>query len=122
MPLRQLLLLLPLIVLFTASCATTGGGGSVVTGKASYYGPGFDGKATANGEKFDRRGLTAAHPSHPFGTLVRVTNIANGKSVDVRINDRFGGHRGRVIDLSEGAFRRIADVKAGVIDVRVEKI
>ncbi len=90
-------------------------------GKASYYGKGFDGKRTASGEKFDRKALTAAHPSLPFGTRLRVTNLDGGKSVVVRINDRFGGKGGRIIDLSEGSFARIAPLEKGVIRVRLEQ-
>ena len=91
-------------------------------GKASYYGKGFDGKRTASGEKFNRKALTAAHPSLPFGTQLRVTNLDGGKSVVVRINDRFGGKGGRIIDLSEGSFARIAPLEKGVIRVRLEQV
>src|SRR5918995_7022236 len=74
-----------------------------LSGTASWYGPGFHGRTTANGERYNMYELTAAHRSLPFGTKVRVTNRMNGKSVVVRINDRgpYGG--GRVIDLSRGA-------------------
>ena len=76
-------------------------------GQASYYGPGFDGRPTASGERFNRRELTAAHRSLPFGTRVRVQNLANGRSVDVRINDRGPFVRHRIIDLSEAAGGRL---------------
>ena len=76
-------------------------------GQASYYGPGLHGRRTASGERFDRGALTAAHPSLPFGTRVRVHNLATGHSVDVRINDRGPFTRHRIIDLSEAAARRI---------------
>jgi rare lipoprotein A len=91
-------------------------------GKASHYGfgDGFDGKKTASGETFDRNALTAAHPTLPFGTLVRVTNRANGKRVTVRINDRGPYARGRIIDLSWAAAKRIGADRAGVADVKVE--
>jgi rare lipoprotein A len=72
---------------------------------ASYYGPGFDGRKTASGERFNRWAMTAAHRTLPFGTLVRVTH--KGRSVVVRINDRGPFIRGRGIDLSEGAARKI---------------
>jgi rare lipoprotein A len=72
-------------------------------GAASWYGPGFHGKRTANGEKFDTNALTAAHKTLPFGTQLRVTNERTGKSVVVRINDRGPYAHGRVIDLSKAA-------------------
>ncbi|HMZ51458.1 MAG TPA: septal ring lytic transglycosylase RlpA family protein [Candidatus Sumerlaeota bacterium] len=91
-------------------------------GTASYYGPGFDGKKTANGETFRKDAMTAAHKDLPFNTKVRVMNLKNGKWVVVRINDRFGGKKGRIIDLSEGAFKQIADLKEGVINVEVKQV
>src|SRR3954463_8034040 len=74
-------------------------------GVASWYGPGFHGKKTANGERFNTHDLTAAHKTLPFGTKVRVTNEQTGKSVVVRINDRGPYAHGRVIDLSKGRRR-----------------
>lgn len=74
---------------------------------ASWYGPGFHGRLTANGERFNQDGLTAAHKSLPFGTRVRVTNLANGRSVVVRINDRGPYVAGRSLDLARGAARAI---------------
>ena len=75
----------------------------IQTGAASWYGPGFHGKKTANGERFNTHDLTAAHKTLPFGTKVRVTNEQTGKSVVVRINDRGPYAHGRVIDLSKVA-------------------
>jgi rare lipoprotein A len=75
----------------------------IQTGAASWYGPGFHGKRTANGETFNTNALTAAHKTLPFGTQVRVTNERTGKSVVVRINDRGPYAHGRVIDLSKAA-------------------
>lgn len=92
------------------------------TGKASWYGGQFQGRPTASGEKFDRRAMTAAHATVPFGTFVKVTNLENNRSVIVRINDRFPGTKNRVIDLSEGAFSRIANPDQGVISVQVELV
>ncbi len=89
-------------------------------GKASWYGPKFHGKETASGEKFDRNGLTAAHRDLPFGTRVRVTNTHNGRAIIVRINDRGPYSRGRLIDLSEGAARKIGMMRAGTARVLVE--
>src|SRR5215468_2627965 len=73
------------------------------TGVASWYGPGFHGERAASGEIFSQRELTAAHRTLPFGTLVRVTNLENGRSVIVRINDRGPWKKGRVVDLSYDA-------------------
>jgi len=91
-----------------------------MTGEASWYGKQYQGRPTASGEPYDRRKLTAAHPSLPFGTKVKVTDLETGRSVVVTINDRFGGHRGRIIDLSEAAFERIAPLAKGVTRVRLE--
>jgi rare lipoprotein A len=76
-------------------------------GKASWYGPGFHGRLTANGERFNTNALTAAHKSLPFGTRVRVTNGRTGRAVVVRINDRGPFVQGRVIDLSKAAAKAI---------------
>lgn len=84
------------------------------TGVASYY---KSGKQTANGERFNPNGLTAAHRTLPFGTKVRVTNMRNGKSVVVRINDRGPFIRGRVIDLSLGAAKLVEMTTSGVVKV-----
>lgn len=92
----------------------------IYSGKASWYGPGFHGRRTANGEVFNSNDLTAAHPSLPFGTKVRVTNMNNGRSVVVRINDRGPFIGGRIIDLSAGAARSINMISSGVAPVRVE--
>ncbi|MFN4142252.1 septal ring lytic transglycosylase RlpA family protein [Aestuariivirga sp.] len=86
------------------------------TGKASYY---KHGKRTANGERFDPHGLTAAHRTLPFGTRVLVTNLKNGKSVIVRINDRGPHIRGRVIDLSLGAAKVVGLTAMGVAQVKI---
>lgn len=90
------------------------------TGGASYYGLQFAGRKTANGERFDPNHLTAAHRTLPFGSLVRVTNLDNGKSVVVRINDRGPFHPRRVIDLSLGAARAIDMVRRGLATVKLE--
>ena len=87
---------------------------------ASWYGPGFHGRLTANGERYNQNGLTAAHKTLPFGTQVRVTNLRNGRSVIVRINDRGPFVGGRVIDLSKGAASVIGLVSSGVAPVQLE--
>ena len=89
------------------------------SGRASWYGPGFHGRRTANGEVFNQHALTAAHPSLSFGTRVRVTNLNNGRSVVVRINDRGPYSGGRVIDLSTAAARSLNMIRSGVARVKV---
>jgi rare lipoprotein A len=112
LPLAALLL----CVLLSAACSgnrrpaspTTGSpGGFSQKGFASWYGPGFHGRRTANGERFNMNDLTAAHPSLPFGTLVEVRNPRSGRSVVVRINDRGPFAKNRVIDLSYAAAREV---------------
>ena len=94
----------------------------IETGMASFYGPGFHGRTTASGETYDQEELTAAHPTLAFGSRVRVTNLANGESVVVRVTDRGPYARGRVIDLSVGAARELRFVRRGVTRVRLERI
>jgi rare lipoprotein A len=89
------------------------------TGKAAYYGKKFQGRRTASGEPFDMNKLTAASNDHPFGTKLKVTNVANGKSVEVRVNDRLSGGD-RIVDLSYAAAQQIGMVKAGLAEVKVE--
>ncbi|WP_446340524.1 septal ring lytic transglycosylase RlpA family protein [Coleofasciculus chthonoplastes] len=91
-----------------------------VKGIASWYGPGFHGNRSASGERFNQNALTAAHRNLPFGTNVRVTNLNNGRSVIVRINDRGPFVRGRVIDLSAAAARVLGLLRTGVAPVRIE--
>jgi len=91
-------------------------------GKASFYADKYHGRTTASGERFSQQAATAAHLKLPFGTRVNVTNIANNKSVVVRINDRGPYIRGRIIDLSKAMFKKIADPKVGVIDVSITVI
>ena len=90
------------------------------TGTASYYGARHHGKRTASGEPFNQHGLTAAHRSLPFGTRVLVTNMANQRSVVVRINDRGPHTRGRLIDLSRAAAEKIGMLRSGTARVRVQ--
>lgn len=92
----------------------------ITEGNASYYAHRFHGRLTANGERFNMHELTAAHKSLPFGSMVRVTNLANGKKVLVRINDRGPYIKGRIIDLSLEAAKEIGLLKKGVTNVRIE--
>lgn len=94
--------------------------GITYNGMASWYGPGFHGNLSASGERFNQYELTAAHRSLPLGTRVRVTNLNNGRSVVVRINDRGPFIGGRIIDLSMGAASEIGMMSSGVAPVQVE--
>ena len=91
----------------------------VQSGRASWYGAFHQGRPTASGETFDMHQLTAAHPTLPLGTRIRVTNLKNGRSVDVRVNDRGPVVNGRIIDLSYAAAARIGAVSDGVVPVRL---
>ena len=93
---------------------------SVLTGVASWYGPGFHGRTTANGEQYNMNDMTAAHKSLAFGTRVKVTNQTNGKSVVVRINDRGPYVGSRIIDLSKSAAQAIDMIGPGTAAVTVE--
>jgi rare lipoprotein A len=96
--------------------------GSVLIGKASYYGKKFHGRKTANGEIFDMYSMTAAHRQLPFNTILEITNKENGKSVQVRINDRGPFKADRIVDLSYQAARKLDMLKKGVVMVEVRII
>jgi rare lipoprotein A len=96
--------------------------GSTETGVASWYGVPYDGRRAASGEVYDMRQLTAAHRRLPFQTWVEVTNLSNGKQVDVRINDRGPFVKGRIVDLSQAAARDIDMLRAGTARVRLKVI
>jgi rare lipoprotein A len=95
-------------------------------GLASYYGPGFHGRATASGRIFDQRQMVAAHRTLPLGTVVRVTNLENGRSVTLKVIDRgpYGRNvrKGAIIDVSKGAAQRLRFVRDGLVYVRVEVV
>ena len=119
------------LILLIAACASEPGraaseraGSSAyqAVGVASWYGAKFHGRTTASGEPFDMHALTAAHPNLPFGTKVRVTNLENGRTVVLRINDRGPFAKRRIIDVSRQAAERLGFVKAGLAKVRVEAI
>ena len=97
--------------------------GRVQDGLATWYGGSHHGGPTASGERFNKHAMTAAHRTLPMQTRVRVTNQRNGRSVILRINDRgpFGNKR-RIIDVSEGAARKLGMIEAGVVPVKVEVI
>lgn len=91
-----------------------------IEGRASYYGDELAGRPTANGERFDPSGMTAAHPNLPFGTRLKVTNLRNGMSAVVRVNDRGPFVGRRIIDLSYAAARKIGMIRRGTARVRIE--
>ncbi len=92
------------------------------TGKASFYADKFEGRPTASGEKYKHSKLTAAHKTLPFGTLVKVTNLANDQSVEVVINDRGPYVDGRIIDLSRSAAEKLGFINLGIADVKLDII
>lgn len=89
-------------------------------GSASFYGPGFHGRKTASGEVFNQNALTAAHRTLPFGTKLRVTCTATGRSTIVKVNDRGPYHGNRILDLSVGAAKAIGMIEKGVTNVKYE--
>lgn len=113
--------------LFFYSCSTpkratfSGKKAAVSNVKATYYHKKFNGRSTASGEKFHNSGMTAAHKTLPFGTIVKVTNPNNNKSVKVRINDRGPFVKGREIDLTRKAFMKLTDdKKKGILNVNLK--
>jgi len=97
---------------------------SIQFGLASWYGPGFHGEETASGEIFDQREMVAAHRTLPFGSVIRVTNLENGRRVTLRVVDRgpYGRNfrNGTIVDVSRGAARRLGFIKDGLVRVRLE--
>jgi rare lipoprotein A len=106
-------------VMITAAPAASGDANE---GKVAHYGAKFNGRKTASGERFNMNAMTMAHKTLPFGTRVKVTNLANKKSVIVRVNDRGPTDPGRIGDLTTGAARKIGMTKAGVVDARLEVV
>lgn len=115
-------LLLAIASLGCASARAIGLAGDGRVGVASYYSQGHQGRRTASGEAFDMDAMTAAHRSLPFGTRVRVTNLANGRQAVVRINDRGPFRKDRIIDVSRAAARALGMVGSGVARVRLEVV
>ena len=112
----------PVRLASTATLVASSQVSRVIEGTASWYGPGFFGNRTASGEVFRPGTLTAAHRTLPFGARVLVTNLKNGKSVIVRINDRGPFSKGRVIDLSYGAAKVVGLTQSGVAKVKVVRL
>ncbi len=115
---RMRTLFFAICLAFTASSLL----GQSQTGKASFYADKFEGHATANGEKYKHSKLTAAHKTLPFGTKVKVTNMANNQSVLVLINDRGPYAEGRIIDLSKSAAEKLGFMNSGLADVKIEVV
>ena len=126
------ILFLAVVALFGSGCASAprsqlSGSASVAqtgpaVGIASYYGKPYHGRKTASGERFNMHELTAAHRTLPFGTNLKVTNLANDRSVVVRVNDRGPFKRDRILDLSMEAARRLQMIGAGTARVRIEPL
>jgi rare lipoprotein A len=115
-----------LLVLLVTAChrkTIPAGSNEVVsgteTGLASFYSESYNGKKTANGEIYNSSDMTAAHKKLPFGTKVKVTNLSNGKTVKVRINDRGPFISGRIIDLTRAAAKKIDMINQGVTKVKI---
>ena len=113
-----------LVLIAAARPAVSASPRRVQLGLASWYGPGFHGEETASGEIFNQREMVAAHRSLPLGSVVRVTNVENGRRVVVRVIDRgpYGRNyrKGTIIDVSRGAARRLGFITDGLVKVRVE--
>jgi len=120
--LKKHIFLLFLVFIFVSRAVAQDGTTKTETGLASYYADKFNGRRTASGEVFYQDSLTAAHKTLPFGSIIRVTNLVNGKSVVVRVNDRGMKGTKRIVDLSKAAAREIGIVAAGIAKVRVEII
>ncbi|OMP30103.1 septal ring lytic transglycosylase RlpA family protein [Mangrovimonas sp. DI 80] len=108
------------IILFAFVMFTSFLSAQVQTGKASFYGDKFEGRLTASGEPYSHKNATAAHRSLPFGTMLKVTNLANNKTAYVKVNDRGPFVSGRIIDLSKSIAEKLDFVAAGVADVVIE--
>ncbi|MGM0587672.1 MAG: septal ring lytic transglycosylase RlpA family protein [Bacteroidota bacterium] len=107
------------MALLLTGCASTRRGNLLAEGQASWYGPNFHGKKTASGERFNMYRYTAAHRTLPLGTKIRVVNVDNGKSVVVRINDRGPYAKGRILDLSKRAARKLDMLDTGTAHVQL---
>ena len=121
---RVLIATLPLLLTVACSVNPRAGNGPSLgrpmqKGMASWYGPGYEGNMTASGEKYNPNAITAAHPSLPFNSKVKVVNLDNGKELIVRINDRGPFVQGRVIDLSRASAEQIGMLHAGLANVKV---
>jgi len=105
-----------------SGAALTGAVGETQTGLAAYYSHRLNGRRTASGERFNNGALTTAHPSLPYGTKVRITNVKNNKSVVLRVNDRGPTQPGRIVDVSRAAAQRLGFVRSGLTEVKLEVV
>lgn len=125
-PYIHTLLLLVLVACLSTACSTSkpalGQRGYTEEGKASYYSNKLHGRKMANGQPYNKNRLTAAHRTLPFGTKVKVTNLETNQSVKVKITDRGPFVKGRVVDLSEAAARRLNYINAGIVPVEVKVV
>jgi len=110
-----------MIIIYLLSCCLLGNSSSYIEyGQASYYSDEFQGRKTASGETYNKWDFTCAHKKLPFGTKLKVTNLKNGRSVAVRVNDRGPWIKGRIIDLSYAAAKKLDMIKDGVVKVKIE--
>jgi len=96
--------------------------GAITTGKATYYGQHWTGRLTASGERFHADSLTCAHKTLPFGTVLKVTDLKSGKTIEVKVNDRLPKWSGVLIDLTYGAAKEMNMIRKGVLTVSIEKV
>ena len=118
------LFLCSFILLLSCSSSPRYSSSNIYYGVSSFYGlnDGFDGELTANGEIYDKDGLSAAHKTLPLNSIIEVTNLANGKTVRLKVNDRGPYIDGRILDCSYGAAKKLDFVNEGITDVRIEII
>ncbi len=126
LPKSYLSLILAILALCSSSCASSnaefGKRGYIEEGKASYYIPKLQGRKMANGDPYKKQKLTAAHKTLPFGTKIKVTNLQTNQTVKVKVTDRGPFVKGRIVDLSEAAAKKIGSVKAGVVPVKMKVV
>lgn len=115
--LNYYLILTLALALFTTGCSQRS---DLLVGNGSWYGEKYHGRTTANGERYDMYAMTAAHKTLPFGTIVKVTNLKNNRSVIVRINDRGPFIKGRIIDLSYMAAKKLGYINDGVVKLKLQ--
>jgi rare lipoprotein A len=118
--------ILALLSIIVCSCASSGAEfgkrGYIEEGKASYYSPKLQGRKMANGDPYRKGKLTAAHKTLPFGTKIKVTNLQTNQTVKVKVTDRGPFVKGRIVDLSEAAAKKIGSVEAGVVPVKMKVV
>lgn len=106
----------------STTAAAPASGGDAMSGLAAYYHSGLNGRRTASGQRYNAGAMTTAHPTLPFGTRVKVTNVKNNRAVIVRVNDRGPTQPGRVVDLSYAAARQLGILRQGLAEVKLEVV